>query len=105
MSVGGPLTFRGSEQDGPVAAGVTVTPNTPVGKNNAAFWFLPLAATGATQEPVHGFPETSGAGTKVEGTGIFTHVLVNTQGRRVDADWAWVPGRPIYLSRTVELDR
>lgn len=101
MSVGGNLTSRGSEQDGPVAAGVTVTPNTPVAKNTSAQWFLPLAATGASQEPVHGFPETSGAGTKVEGTGIFTHVLVNTQGRRVDAEWSWTVGRPIYLSRSV----
>ena len=100
MSYANSMSSRTSEINAPVLAGTTVSPINPVALDANSFVFLPIAATGATQFPVAGFPESTGAGTKVEGTGIFTHVNVKTTGRRRDGTWSWSIGRPIYLSRT-----
>jgi len=99
MAVGNALTGRTSELSAQVASGVTVTPNTPVGLDSTGKVVKACAETGA-QVVCLGFPETSGAGTKSEGSGIFTHVNINTSGRRQDASWNWTIGAPVYVSET-----
>jgi len=100
MAVGSSFEDRYSDLTRPVKAGVTVTPVTPVSIDSTGYFYLEACATGADVQPAMGFPETSGAGTKVEGTGIFTHVLANSQGKRYDSAWSWNIGQPIYLHRT-----
>jgi hypothetical protein len=100
MAVANPLTGRDSQRSRRVLAGTTVTPNTPVGfESTNGFIDLAYAATGSAIVCA-GFPETSGAGTKVPGSGIFTHVNLNVHGVRQDASWSWTLGGPIYVAGT-----
>jgi hypothetical protein len=82
-----------------LATGVTVSPIQPVGISNGGHGTLACAAV-AGQVRCLGFPNSSGAGTKVEGSGLFTHVNLRTSGRIQDDSWAWTPGLPVYVSTT-----
>jgi len=100
MAVANPLTGRSSQRDRRVLAGQTVHPNTPCGFDETTGHIT--KAYGATGSAVvcAGFPESSGAGTKVEGSGIFEFVNLNTEGTRQDGSWAWTLGAPIYVEGT-----
>ncbi len=98
MAVGNSLTGRYSQVCREVAAGVTVTPITPVGLDSNALVQLAMSATGS-QVIAMGFPESSGAGTKTQGSGIFTHVNIATRGKRMYSGWGFTAGLPVYVSR------
>lgn len=82
-----------------LATGVTVSPIQPVGISNGGHGTLASAAVAGLLRCV-GFPMSSGCGTKTEGSGLFTHVGLRTQGRIQDNSWTWTPGLPVYVSTT-----